>query len=224
MTDPAAVNLQVYYAFDKARFTGGDTPSRGLDWTSKNSQARALAPLQGTKLQGLNNASALTLELVVDPGDGDDRAHLLFVGHTDTNGADRTRLGLVLNDLQHPRLYWNEQVIGRLNENLESVGRTVLHFVVNTELADTDPATKDDNKLRIFRNGMEKEVTRISNDAAPGGPLTLGDATALVLGNALSEPLSIRGTIHYAAIYPRALTPAQVSNHATKLRDLNDEP
>ena len=94
-------------------------------------------------------------------------------------------------------------------------GRNVVHVLVDTTLP-------DNQRVMGFVNGLALNGLGEPN---AGSTLNLGlNNIDLTVGNDANSAESIQGTLFYAAIYDRRLTPAEITAHVAVLSADDDTP
>ncbi|WP_050432063.1 LamG-like jellyroll fold domain-containing protein [Chondromyces crocatus] len=212
--DPLA--LPITFANGLA-FTQDTNGHRGLTWPARGQDGRAARSIQNTKVTTrLDQAQRLTLELVADVTDSDSGSTLTRLFYLGINESTDQLSLIPRNAGENLRLYFNDNNADAHNGvqwpvNLHTAGRIVLHVVL-----DTTKAT-DSERVTLYRNG-----SALSPEGTPTWPgenerLNLTGTNSLALGNRPSGGRSIQGTLHYAAVYMRALTPNEVESNAAVL-------
>jgi len=209
---PAPLPLSIDYAGTSASYCESDG-HRGLCWLVQGSAARASAAVDGTKISSaLNGSTGGTIELVVDmTGANYDR-----LSHVATNAGGDFSLGLS----PHYRLgfawHGGEWPVD-WTVALESLGRVVLHLVLDT----TQGVPADRVKLYVDGTALTPALT---TPPAQNDTIALQTNGLYVLGNYFSGAGSIQGAIDYAAMYSLPLTDTEVANNASMLAIDDDSP
>ena len=213
---PSPLNLAMTYS-PELSFTSASS-NRGLVWTAAGSQGDGRVSIGGTKFHNsLHGSTAATIEAVVDVSAVGTAGnwHITTVGP----GGNAGDLSLHLTGATSVRLSWRSATnIGTWNVPITTVGRVVLHAVLDT----TEPTAT--MRTRLYVDGQ-------TAGASSGTPPTLNDtvdlsaSTAFVLGNGVgSTTLSIGGTIFYVAYYSSALSAQEVATNTALLLSSDDSP
>lgn len=183
----------------------------GLHWTQAGDGGLCATEVGATKVAVLDGATAATLEAVVEVSDAVlAGSRVVYFGDVDDSG----RLGLVLPTTVSAEVRMSGNV-GTFEVDLASLGRVVLHAVIDTEAA--EPAAR----VRLFVDGAP--AVRVSGEeVAPATAVALPPEHTFVLGNRLSSDRSFEGTLYYAAVYDRALSQAEVLQNTASLLDSDD--
>lgn len=209
------LDLELVYAGDSPQFTEL-RGHRGLRWSAEGQDGRALAPVAQTKLvTELEGSPQVTLELVVRVEAVLSLAsRLLHIGTSTQND-----LAVSTDSLDALQVRWDNTVNARrfaidLDGQLQ-----VIHVVIDTEREDPE------DRVLAYVDGLPLDLLNLDDDdPAQGEGVSLGDASALVLGNRSDGLRSFLGQLDYAAIYVEALDPAEVMSNASVLLDSNDAP
>jgi hypothetical protein len=208
---PAPLTLLLTYT-SVLSFTEPATDHRALRWSTASDNARASAPIIGTKISTvLDPSKTFTLEIVADlRGVGSGEVRLISVAEgTTTYGS----IALITNDLVSLRLHLGTSTIYWPVPFTQ--GRLVLHAVVDTDLATAvDRAVFYVNGAVVPRSGGTSPIQGYTP------PLLLSDY--LTVGNVEGAGRSPEGDIFYAAIYTKALSPQQVAANAQQLAVSDD--
>ncbi|AKT40065.1 uncharacterized protein CMC5_042180 [Chondromyces crocatus] len=188
----------------------------GLSWSAFDRAGYAVAQPFFTKVaRGLDQAQALTLELVTDLRDSGDASGLVVLGdYVDA----KSRLAIVLSDdARTMDLLLNDQPAMRWGSSAFVANRAVLHLVMDTTL-DTES-----DRWKLYRNGQLVPGVAANPPPEQGTKLDAGTVTStLVLGNRYPGNASFQGTIFYAAIYGRPLTDSELQHNAAVLIEDDD--
>ncbi|MCA9620068.1 MAG: hypothetical protein KC731_13675, partial [Myxococcales bacterium] len=187
---------------------------RGLRWSIADQSGKASAVVGGTKILGIDGATAATIEAVVAVEGGLPGTVCERIAHigTNSNGSltlcseDGQRLDLRVNTMNGP--FWS---VG-----LPSLGRVVVHVVL-----DSSEALAPD-RAKLYLDGALVP-------ASGGTPIPPGLTVALTfgeyaIGNRVDSAASQQGTIFYLAHYLTALTEQEVVNNAQVLAVSDDHP
>ncbi|AKT40064.1 uncharacterized protein CMC5_042170 [Chondromyces crocatus] len=197
-------------------FTEPSPGQRGLRWPTRATNAMAWAHLTGGKIQQrLGSQKAATLEFVLDVDGTDANMTLFFIG-TDALDFSADRLSVRFNELEEPRLYVNGSMVGQLPINMNTTGRSVLQIAI-----DTTQETAS-NRRRFYLDGILQEAK--GTPPARDTMFDLASSVVFLLGNAGQGLRSPEATLHYAAIYTRALSSLELRNNATALLANDDAP
>jgi hypothetical protein len=187
---------------------------RGLTWQEKNQSGSAFVAVAGSKLIALDGSTEATIECVADvqdAGGGGVCNRFLQLG-ANTNGT----LTLCTNSPGVVSFRLNGTKPEEWNVGLGSMGRTVLHLVLDTQQANPD------DRVRLFVDGVARGIGDVTNS-----PPAAGDAIALstgdyVLGNRISGDGALLGTLYYCAVYTVALTVSEITQN-TELLEASDD-
>jgi len=187
---------------------------RGLTWQEKNRSGSAFTTVVGSKLLVLDASTEATIECVADVQDAGGAGVCNRLSHlgVDTNGT----FTLCVNDPNVVSFRLNGTKPEEWNVGLSSLGRTVLHLVLDTQ------RSQPDDRVRLFVDGVARGIGDVTNS-----PPAAGDAIALsagdyVLGNRISGDGAVLGTLHYCALYAVALTDAEIAHNA-QLLEVDDD-
>ncbi len=190
--------------------------NRGLSWTNKSLGGMASVAVTGSKLLTLNGVTAATVECVVDITDAGSSgvcgriSHLGVASHGNLTLCSNDGRDLSLRMTDMPREEWNVE--------LETLGRVVLHAVVDTTHPDADA------RLRLFIDGVDRGVgDKTNSPPTQGQPITVSSGH-YVLGNRINEDGATRGHLFYCALYAAALDDAEVAHNAALLMASDDTP
>lgn len=187
--------------------------NRALRWSVVDGDDRAAVPVAGTKIANeLNGSTTGTMEVVVD------------VEQLNLMGTRLSHIGGDTGSGQFTLSQYDDQVVrfrmknsdrGRWPIDLEGRGRTVLHLVFDSNVADQAL------RARLFENGSEVQQSNTAYPSA-GETITMGANDIYAIGNRGTGGRGFVGRIYYAALYATPLTPAQVADHAAVL-NLRDD-
>ncbi|MBW2523060.1 MAG: hypothetical protein JRI23_02740 [Deltaproteobacteria bacterium] len=184
---------------------------RGLRWLWHDSGGRAETPISDTKLtDALASSTELTVELVTQLAGYVVDTRLLVIGDSSSGILNLRVHDESQLDLEHTI---NLSVIGLWQVAL--LERHVLHVVIDT----TQDVEED--RVKLYSDGVL--ISNAGSAVIAHNELLNISAGDLMLGND-GNYNSIEGTIFYAAVYSRALTPAQVQNNAAILLVDDDRP
>jgi hypothetical protein len=198
---------------------------RGLHWPQASFGGSAIAPVLETKMMALDGRTEATLEVVVD-------MQAVFLSAEPWARILVWQPDIVPYNIQMGLLgFWHEDAIaldirsawqvdntpptGRWSLSMFP-GRIVVHAVFDTTVDSSD-------RVRLYIDGSRIDPTFV-NPPGEGDTLTVSEDAFLVLGNRPSGSATLGGTLFYAAIYDRALTPAEVDHNAAILLDDDDTP
>ena len=177
--------------------------NRGLVWVGPGRTGRAFAPILDTGVRQLANGTQLTIELVVAISDLLDTCSRVV--HIGGGGAESGTASLCAtpNEVQ----VRHNDTIRNFAVSLSNVGRTVVHMVVDVE------ALADD---RAFLYVDAKVPVRAIPRLEPTPFFGFDDNDIIAIGNRVDDR-SVRGRIHYVAIYEQAFSPERVAQHHAAL-------
>ena len=190
---------------------------RGLCGPSGWTTAVAGTLIDNTKLQlGLNGATKLTIELVVDLTGSPPNTAVRATGigtPVSSGGAD---VAVGARSWGDAYFVWSAGTkIVNWPIGTFTLGRAVLHVVVDS----TQPVATD--RVRLFVGGVPATA---STDPMPAQnealPILTGNA--FTIGNAMDGARAVQGTIFYVAWYASALDSQQVATNATLLAVSDD--
>jgi hypothetical protein len=218
------LTLQVHGASSTPQYveTQGN---RGLHWPQHGQGGYASAPASNSKLMDMNGSTEATLEVVVDVTSvfvTDEPWARILVWQPDIVPFN-VQMGLlgywhdnaIALDIRSAWQANNNPPTGRWALGSQSPGRIVVHAVFDTKLAAED-------RVRLYVDGAIATPTFV-NPPDEDATLTVTNDAFLLLGNRPTGDTAFGGTLYYAAIYDRALDPAELTNNATLL-SVNDDP
>ncbi len=171
-----------------------DGSNRGLRWDAVALDAAPRASIGESELAGLNGASQLTYEVVVEIDQvSDQRSRILHIGAGDGHG----QLTLTTDQILQLQFAWNDAIERTWPFDALSEGRAVVHVVVETDA----PAPAD--RIRLYVNGAEI-VPSSAGEIEQGSTVELSEDAMFVLGNRDMDR-SFRGMLYYASVYGVAL-------------------
>lgn len=202
-------------------FTEDAAGNRGLVSSDRDGDHRIL--------KNINNTSDALRDALYDHDEGTIEVVLTLVGGNNNGGrifGINDRLGgngmFTLKANQNDDAYLGVAFAGA-DANSIAIGtdRCVIHVVF-----DSNEAAQDD-RMKVYKDGELIWVCGTALGIGSGGVFSLPADLDLILFNRSSSgsyARSIEGTIGYAAMYPAALTPAQIDNNAALLLDDDDNP
>jgi hypothetical protein len=110
----------------------------------------------------------------------------------------------------------NGSVTVEWTANFSSLGRSVLHVVVDT----TD--TPSTNRVRLYVNGVLQTATG-GTQPAQNATINIGTGNSICLGNRDTQGRSMDGAIYYAALYANSLSATQVTDNSKILMAWDDK-
>lgn len=189
------------------------TPRRaGLVFPTAGSDARACVPIAGSSFTRLDGSTSATLEAVVDITEGVfESSRIVHFGGNDMlwgfslayNSGDQIGFAMNNTGLLH----------GRWMAPLRTMGRVVLTLVYDGSLPEAQRVT-------LHIDGALQ--TSIAAEEPAPAAIDWTGSTDLCLGNRVIGQRSPRGTIHYAAIYDRALSEAEIVTNVERLLASDD--
>ncbi|WP_231512045.1 hypothetical protein, partial [Chondromyces apiculatus] len=202
----------------------------GLEWTALSGDALAVCSLQGTgAFAALQGTTTVTFELVVlvKGTNASKASELISIG--DLLSPEGDKLSLIVGGALGSGVvgaYLNKtaeaELAGAWAADLSS--RQVVHLVLETAKPVAD-------RIRLYVDGTRATEANVSPNFTvtlpeEGEGLALQDsgADALSLGNSAAAGASLKGVIHYGAVYRSALEDTQISSHACALRQNDDSP
>jgi len=187
--------------------------SPGLETAEAGTHGRASVKVVGTKLAALEGTKQAAVETVFELLEVDwDWAYISHIGE---DPADTRRLSLEAASTSRLRFHWRAwNMLGQWAAPLATMGRTVVHVVLDTDVAN------EDDKVKLYLNGAR--VTR-SGGTPPDqfDVLDLVYESNFVLGNREAGHRSFRGTLFYSALYGAALTEEEVLHNTGAIRQHN---
>jgi hypothetical protein len=192
-----------------------DGVNRGLECTAAGLSGRASIAVDGTKLVTLHGSKTGTIEVVIDIDDVTGfNSRISHIGYESESG----RFSLTTSSLSRLRLWLKGyDLAGDWPVPLDTLGRVVVHAVLDTSLPDPEDRT------RLFVNASP--VARIG-----GTPPDLDEVIDLatgrhhVLANREIGERSFQGRLYYAAMYTTALTEDEVLENTAILINDDDAP
>ena len=180
----------------------------GLTWTNASNNGRAIAPVIDTKIMDLDGLTEFTLEIVVDieaaNGAGTRYIHIgTSNDHSIALVSDNPQSMHLRTHASNGTAFWDPDLTN---------GRTVCTVVVDLSLMGAD-------RYRLFLNGSE-EVDATSSQNLEMVQIDAGHSISL--GNRTDGDRAMVGTLFYAAIYDRALSPDEVQQNADALGNSDD--
>jgi hypothetical protein len=220
--DAAAMPLDLPIAYDGGVGGGGPNMSytevmgqRGLTWFAKNGGGSPAIAVANTKLVAFDGATQATVECVVEASDAGGMGVCGRISQLGNNNNGSLTLCMPSAGVASFRL--NTVRLEEWSVDFPNLGRTVLHAVFDTNLADPE------DRVRLFVDGAPQGIGSVLN-----APPVQGDAVVLtgdyVLGNRIVNDGSIVGTIYYCALYTVAFDDAEVANNAALLTLDDDTP
>jgi hypothetical protein len=188
---------------------------RGLSWSLIEQNSRASIALAGSKFTGLQAENSATIEMVLElSAVSSSHTRLSHIGE----GSDSGNFTLSAPSITRAQLYTSPGGrIGMWQVDFVSLGRVVMHAVLDTAQADPEM------RQRLYVNGAP--AIRVGGDPiAQDAVIDVGTTTHYVLGNRETGGRSGVGTIYYAAIYTDVLTDAEIVNNAAALLFDDDTP
>jgi hypothetical protein len=213
-----------------------DAGHRGLRWPVAGVDGGPAAAVAGTKLQGFDGATTLTIEVVVDieqATSSTSRICNLGAGPYSAFalGADLPEvvedvpvIGPPIDVELRGRFTTADYSYARFPVALGQLGRVVLHAVI-----DTSESVRTD-RMRLYVNGTREPIGELYSDAGAGnGPaqgeaLFVADTETFSIGNRTLGSRSPEGAIYYTALYGHALGQAQITHNALELLASDDAP
>jgi hypothetical protein len=188
-----------------------DDGQRGLRWSYPGAIGGPLRPIADSKFEMLDTRSEVTIEVVASVENVASQTSRLFhIG----SGQGAGDLSLRSDDPGELNLAFNNQQVGVWSVELPTLGRAVVHLVV-----ESGAGTAND-RARLYVNGAlvdpEGEIGLAMNAA-----IALSSAPYLALGNREGNR-SIQGVVYYAAMYGVALDLEEVEHNATLLFEDDD--
>lgn len=205
-------------------FAADGAAHSGLSWTAAGADGRASALIDGTKVQSaLQGAIAGTIEAVLRIAEvvsGGSR--IVHIG----TGSEAGRFTLRSETAGQIVLWWNGDYCGGAWD-AELPERAVVHGVFDSTVQ--EPA---EDRVRLYINGVPaRRSSSVSGYCAMhasvpplGTTLDFPDGRHLVLGNRELGERSFSGALYYAALYAKALTPAEIERNAAALLASDDRP
>ncbi len=198
--------------------------NRGLQWTEASAEGRATVAVAGTKLlDTIHDSTMATAELVVAVENSVYFDRFLSV-HLSNQPGDHFGLALPFGATSisfHPYA-WTGDNAGEWTVALTTLGRVVIHVVIDTTLS------AEADRTRLFVDGSAAAATTApSTTFVPlqaGATIDLGTNTIFTVGNKPGTSRSIQGTIFYVALYAAALTGAEIDNNGKVLIANDDHP
>lgn len=182
----------------------------GLSWDAVNNDGRPIADVVDTKIMDLDGGTQVTLEFVADVNDVNGMGTRFIHIGSGTNGHALAVSSDDLNSIHLRTHVSNETAVWAAELD---AGRSVYTIVVDLDQVGGD-------RYRLFVNGTETAATSFMDVVT----LQISASHALSLGNRSAGDRSIDGTLFYAAIYDRALSPDEVQQNADALGDSDDSP
>ena len=212
LTDVVTSPMHLNIAYDASLMFDDPGGHRALAWSAIEADGRASLPLLGSKLYtALSGSEVATIEAVVDiKAISAARSRIVHVGGGNEDGH------LTLSAT--PGTVWlfvdESTPAGTWSVDLTLLGRVVVHAVFDSQA----PTAAD--RATLYVNGQL--ATNVSSGIEQGYQLAPVTSDYLVIGNREQGARSPEGTIHYAAIYERALTQAQATTNALALQASDD--
>jgi hypothetical protein len=206
-----------------------DAGHRGLRWPVAAVDGGPATAVAGSKLQGFDGGTTLTIEVVVDIDQAtSDTFRICNLGAGPYSafalGADLPEvvrnvpvIGPPINVELRGRFTTSDYSYARFPVALGQIGRVVLHAVIDT----TESVRTD--RMRLYVNGTRIAVDELYSELGDGlgpaqGEALFVEATeTFSIGNRTLGGRSPEGTIYYTAIYDHALEQAQISHNALEL-------
>jgi hypothetical protein len=207
---PSPLPLDLHYTTAMS-FAEPAAHQRALRWTMVDDDGRASIPVNNTKISSdLDPSDTFTIELVIDlrAANGGECRFLTVAEGLAGYGA----IALVTNDLVSLNFHLGTSTI---SWSVSFTQRLVLHLVVDT----TQTVAAD--RVLLFVNG--EAATRTGGTSPSQNydpPILINDY--LTLGGVEGAGRSMDGDLYYAAIYTKALTPAQVATNVARLAANDD--
>ncbi|AKT39517.1 uncharacterized protein CMC5_036640 [Chondromyces crocatus] len=189
--------------------------NRGLQWDSIELDGRASAAVSGTKLTRLEGSTTGTIEVVLDiHAVAPLNSRISHIGFDQESG----RFSLGANTTSRLQFRWQSNVLGGEWEvPLSSLGRAVVHLVLDTEPPDPEA------RVKLYVNGApQARVGGVLPSQAQA--IQLGTDPHYVLGNREVGVRSFEGRLHYAAMYTEALSSEDVLHNTALLLVSDDTP
>jgi hypothetical protein len=189
--------------------------NRALSWAAFEQSSRASMPVAGSKIVQLQATKTATIEVVLEMSQvSSSHTRLSHIGES----TDAGQFTLSSSAITRAQLYvngWNR--IGLWEVDFQSLGRMVLHAVLDTAQADAE------DRQRLYINGAP--AVRVGGSLAVQDlVIDVGTTTHYVIGNREIGSRSGLGKIYYAALYTDALTDAEIVNNAATLLFDDDAP
>ncbi len=208
--------LALYGVTEELIYTEPSCGHRALRWAAPGLDARAAAPIDGTKLSSLNGATQATIELVVKIEAVVDAmqngpSRLLHIGPD----FQQDWLSLGVAQTETLDFFWHGGVNAGRWPLPTGPNPVVIHLVLSTSALST---------LKLYVNATPQEP--YNNVALPGQNEVLGifGGANLVLGNLPDGKHSFQGELHYFAIYKAALSQADILHNVDRLLANDDLP
>ncbi|HTN83225.1 MAG TPA: LamG-like jellyroll fold domain-containing protein [Sorangium sp.] len=205
-------------------FAADGAAHSGLSWTAAGADGRASAAIDGTKIQSaLQGAVAGTIEAVLRIAEVvENGSRIVHIG----TGSEAGRFTLRSETPGQIVLWWNGDYCGGAWD-AELPERAVVHGVFDSTVQ--EPA---EDRVRLYINGVPaRRISAVGgycgmHASVPplGTTLDLPDGRHLVLGNRELGERSFSGALYYAALYAKALTPAEIERNAAALLASDDRP
>lgn len=192
---------------------------RGLCWSELASSSMASVDVDGTKLAGLEGATAVTTEAIVTIEDSDvDWSRIMQIG---LPNIFQDGFALLARNSGEIAITFGSFAKIVSDEPLPG-GRFIIHAVANTS------ATLPAERLRLFINGEPIDVRNFNcgPGTACGFPIQNAElsvaANVFAVGNRAIGERSFQGTLHYMALYERALTEIEIERQTSELTPRDD--
>lgn len=204
---PSPLSLPITYLGASPRYQE-ITTGRGIEWLTEGGDARASIPVVGTKIHtALNRKTRGVIELVLEV----DKAADTRLSHIGSGGAFGYFTLLAGNgSLTFYALGGSDW--GTWDADWPNLGRHVLHLVFDSTLLNAS------ERVKLYRNGV---LVPKSGGGDPGENEVLDipadPAMFYAIGNREIGGRSCDCSIYYAAMYDRALSPAEVEQNANLL-------
>ncbi|MBX3273636.1 MAG: LamG domain-containing protein [Sandaracinaceae bacterium] len=189
------------------------TPGRaGLIFTRVGADARACVAIDGTRLARLDGAREATIEAVVRLEAGSPNgSRIAHFGPADTTWS----FSIGYDDVTRVRFGMDpaRDTAGRWTADL-AAARAVVTLVY-------DGGAPEAERARLYVDGVR--APEAAPTTRPHALVDLSRATHFCVGNRLIGQRTPSGTIHYVALYERALGAAEIDAHVARLL-ANDDP
>ncbi len=216
LRDGVAPALDLSIGYGQMAFDEPAAGQRALLWTALGAAGGAVVTVAGSKLDTrLNDATAVTLELVVALSNAGEGKELSRLSHIGPPGADApSDFTLALPALGAIELYWNGGARAGSWTFPPASGRRVIHLVLDTDTTERVGLYVDGQLAtangEMVATPLEGERIELSNDAT------------WALGNRPGGGHSFMGRMHYAAIYDIALSAQALEQNVGRLRGCDD--
>lgn len=226
LADAAPNPVDLPLTYDPVMSYVGGGSGRGIEWSIGFHDGFASESIDGTKFRNdLEGTTQVTLEVVFDAEGSAGNADLVF--QFQREGDPNADLGISVRDAQYPSIEFNDDVAGAdvaavFDVNVVSIGRTVVHVVIDT----TEATTED--RIRLWVDGVEAAPFTVFPIAILppdlNETLVFHPTTELNLGNRPTGDRPFRGQIFYAAVYSAAFTPQEIQDNLAILTLNDDSP